>query len=77
MPSRRRSLAVAFLMLGPGCSPPPLDTAAERRRLLERDAEWARVASEGKDLEKILSYWSEDAPIDTWNDPPTTARAAR
>ena len=32
----------------------------ERARLLERDAEWARVASEGRDLERILSYWSDD-----------------
>ncbi len=38
-----------------------MDLAAERIRLLERDAEWASAASEGRDVERILSYWTEDA----------------
>lgn len=35
----------------------------ERQRLLQRDAEWARLASEGEDLEAILSNWTEDAMV--------------
>jgi ketosteroid isomerase-like protein len=31
--------------------------------LLERDREWAAVASEGKDLERILSFWTDDAKV--------------
>lgn len=34
-----------------------------RAALLQADMEWARVASAGKDVEKILSYWSDDAVV--------------
>lgn len=40
-----------------------MDLAAEKTRLLERDADWAIVASEGSDLERILSYWTDDAVV--------------
>jgi ketosteroid isomerase-like protein len=40
-----------------------MDLASERIRLLQRDADWANVASEGCDLERILSYWTEDAVV--------------
>jgi ketosteroid isomerase-like protein len=35
----------------------------ERTRLLRRDAEWADAASEGRDVEHILSYWTDDAVV--------------
>jgi uncharacterized protein (TIGR02246 family) len=35
----------------------------EADRLLERDAEWARLASEGLDVEAIVSYWTDDAVV--------------
>ena len=34
-----------------------------RDRLLERDAEWARLASEGGAVDEILSYWTDDAIV--------------
>lgn len=34
-----------------------------RAALLQADMEWARVAAAGKDVEKILSYWSDDAIV--------------
>ncbi len=40
-----------------------MDLAAEKERLLRRDAEWAQVASEGRDVDRILSYWTEDAVV--------------
>src|SRR5688572_11792477 len=40
-----------------------MDLAAERTRLLRRDAEWAEAAAEGRDVERILSYWTEDAVV--------------
>ena len=40
-----------------------MDFASERTRLLERDAEWAVAASEGRDVELILSYWTDDAVV--------------
>jgi ketosteroid isomerase-like protein len=60
-------LYVALALLGAwftaGCSQPRFDAAAEGRKLLQRDAEWAQAASDGKDVEKIVSYWSEDAQV--------------
>jgi ketosteroid isomerase-like protein len=38
-----------------------MDLAAEKVRLLERDAEWAALASEGGDVDSIVSYWTDDA----------------
>lgn len=57
-------LLASLLTLG-SCSPPPFDAAAEEAKLLRRDAEWAEVASAGKDVEKIVSYWSDDAVVMT------------
>ncbi len=40
-----------------------MDLLLERTRLLRSDAEWAAVASEGRDLERILSFWTDDAVV--------------
>jgi uncharacterized protein (TIGR02246 family) len=42
----------------------PASTARdEKAALLERDREWAALASEGKDVEGILSFWTDDAKV--------------
>jgi ketosteroid isomerase-like protein len=40
-----------------------MDLATEKENLLRRDAEWSKVASEGSDVERILSYWTDDAVV--------------
>ena len=40
-----------------------MNLTAEKERLLRRDAEWAKVAFEGREVERILSYWTEDAVV--------------
>lgn len=40
-----------------------IDLDWEKARLLRRDAEWAATVSEGRDLERILSYWTDDAVV--------------
>ena len=40
-----------------------VDLASERTRLLQRDAEWAAAASAGRDIERVLSYWTDDAVV--------------
>lgn len=40
-----------------------MDVDSERTKLLQRDAEWADLASEGRDVEAILSYWTDDAVV--------------
>src|SRR5207302_8953623 len=39
------------------------DPSAEAERLLKRDAEWAALASAGRDIDRILSYWTDDAVV--------------
>ena len=36
---------------------------SERDRLVQRDANWARLASEGGSVEEIVSYWTDDAIV--------------
>jgi uncharacterized protein (TIGR02246 family) len=48
----------------------------ERAHLLERDAEWARLAAEGRDVDAIVSYWTDDAVILPPGMPPVVGRVA-
>ena len=63
--SRLLSVAAVCLLLG-ACTtatPPAFDATAESAKLMQRDAEWADLATAGKDVEKILSYWTDDAVV--------------
>ncbi|MEK6325846.1 MAG: DUF4440 domain-containing protein [Acidobacteriota bacterium] len=40
-----------------------MDLASERTKLLQRDAKWAALAFEGREVEAILSYWTDDAVV--------------
>src|SRR5213082_774668 len=64
MRSRLLDLSVLILplVLG-GCSQRGFDPATEQTKLLARDAEWADLATAGKDVEKVVSYWSDDAVL--------------
>jgi len=59
----RPSLLLVFLLVLAGCSRRGFDPATEQAKLLRQDAEWADLASAGKDVEKIVSYWSDDAVL--------------
>ena len=61
MPITCRLLLLASLFLSVGCSHRDFDPVAEQAKLLQCDAEWADLASAGKDVEKVVSYWSDDA----------------
>jgi ketosteroid isomerase-like protein len=52
------------------------DELAERERLLEQDAEWAAVASEGHNIGQILSYWTDDAVVFAPGFPPLIGKPA-
>ena len=45
------------------CSERRFDSKTEGEKLLRRDAEWADLATAGKDVEKVVSYWTEDAVL--------------
>jgi ketosteroid isomerase-like protein len=40
-----------------------MDLEHERQRLLARDAEWAALSSQGEDVDRILSFWADDARV--------------
>jgi ketosteroid isomerase-like protein len=52
------------------------ELSAEKQHLLERDAEWAMVASEGRDVDRILAYWTDDAVVVPPGFPPVIGKAA-
>ena len=52
------------------------DPSTERKRLLERDAEWVAVAFGGRDVDRILSYWTDDAVVFPPGLPPLIGKAA-
>jgi ketosteroid isomerase-like protein len=53
-----------------------MDLERERKRLLERDAEWAALASKGQEIERMLSFWSDDARVFAPGLPPFSGKAA-
>ncbi len=52
------------------------DVASETAALLQRDAEFAAEASEGRDVEKVVSYWSAGAVVMPPGQPPVVGRDA-
>src|ERR1700684_2562306 len=46
-----------------GCAPSSFDPVAESSKLAQRDADWSSVSFEGKDIERIVAYWSDDAHL--------------
>lgn len=59
-----------------GCSRSSFNAAAEQASLLKRDAEWADETSSGKDVEKIISYWTDDALVVPPGQPVVEGKAA-
>jgi len=53
-----------------------MDFTAERILLLQRDAEWARAAFEARDIELVLSYWTDDAVVIPPGLPPVAGKPA-
>jgi ketosteroid isomerase-like protein len=53
-----------------------MDLERERQRLLERDAEWAAISASGRDIERILSFWTDDARLFAPGLPPFSGKAA-
>jgi ketosteroid isomerase-like protein len=60
--SRYLTLILLGLALD-SCSERAFDSNTEGEKLLRRDAEWADLAAAGKDVEKVVSYWAENAVL--------------
>ena len=61
MPIRRAVLCSAMLAALAACSASHFDSSTAQATLLRRDAEWADLAKSGKDVDRIVSYWTDDA----------------
>ncbi|HKQ19528.1 MAG TPA: DUF4440 domain-containing protein [Candidatus Eisenbacteria bacterium] len=48
----------------------------EKRKVLERDVEWSELASKGRDVEGILSFWTDDAIVMPPGQPSVVGKAA-
>lgn len=49
---------------------------ADRAALLKTDTEWAKEAAAGTDIERIVSFWTDDAVIYPPKEPPVTGKVA-
>ena len=69
-----RAALAASVLAGAACASAsrPSDVEAEIRRL---DAEWSRAA-ESRDVERAVSFWSDDAVVFPPGSPPVEGKAA-
>jgi ketosteroid isomerase-like protein len=67
--------ALTVLLLVDGCAS-GTSSDSDRASLLRTDQEWAAVASEGKDIDKIVSYWADDATVFPADAPVVKGKAA-
>jgi len=56
-------ILTSTILCGCAAAPPAFDAAAESAKLMQRDSTWAALATAGKDLEGIVSYWTDDAVV--------------
>jgi ketosteroid isomerase-like protein len=60
-----------------GCAAAPsIDLDAERTTLLDTDRQWLSAVTEGRDVERIVSFWAEDAVVIPPGLPPVVGREA-
>jgi ketosteroid isomerase-like protein len=75
--ARTVTCIAAIAALGACRAPAPaFDTNAESAKLMARDAEWSNLANEGKDIEKVVSYWTDDAVVMEPGQPAVEGKAA-
>ncbi|MBS1784409.1 MAG: DUF4440 domain-containing protein [Acidobacteria bacterium] len=70
------SASVVFAQASTPSAHGRFDPVVEGKALLHRDAEWAAAATAGKDVDKIVSYWSDDAVVIEPGEPPLAGKAA-
>jgi ketosteroid isomerase-like protein len=58
------------------CTPSSFDAAAESAKLAQRDADFSKISFEGRDIEGIVAYWSDDARLLQPGLPPIDGKTA-
>lgn len=54
-------LCIALVMLS--CQQSKVDLKTEEAAIMKADSTWSALASELKDIDKVVSYWSDDAVL--------------
>ena len=72
----RTTPGMLLALCAAGCAPSSFDPAAESSKLAQRDADWSSASFEGKDIDRIVSYWSDDAHVLQPGLPPIDGKAA-
>ena len=57
------------------CQQQDIDTKSEGEKLMQISREWSQAAA-SRDIEKVLSYWSEDAILISAGQPPLKGKQA-
>ena len=58
-----------------GCNEPKIDTIAEGERLMQISRDWSKYAATDS-IDKILSYWADDAVVMSPGQPPIKGKKA-
>src|SRR3981081_4761428 len=72
----RFSIVASVFALSACAATSKFDATAESAKLQRRDAEWADLASAGKNVDSIVSYWTDDAVIIEPGQPAVEGKAA-
>ena len=56
-------LILVVFVIAVGCNQSNVDLKAEEAAIMKTDSSWSAIAKESKDVEKIVSYWSDDAVV--------------
>jgi ketosteroid isomerase-like protein len=72
----RTTPGMLLALCAAGCAPSSFDPVAESSKLAQRDADWSSASFEGKDIDRIVSYWSDDAHVLQPGLPPIDGKSA-
>ena len=64
----RQIIFIALVLLLLGCNQTKVDKKAEGEKLMQLSKEWSQAASAG-DVEKIVSFWADDAVLISAGEP--------
>jgi len=69
-------LVLVVFVIAVGCNQSNVDLKAEEAAIMKTDSTWSAIAKESKDVEKIVSYWSDDAVVLAPGQPAVTGKEA-
>jgi ketosteroid isomerase-like protein len=70
-----REIALVLALGSASCAAPRAAQDA-KADILRTDAEWKKAVSEGRDIERIVSYWADDAIVMPPSNPPVVGKNA-